>query len=70
MCCIHQSLRAHSFRQESENPGTPDRGLYTDTAFCLSVETRGQNQVKSDIEAQISFFKELIFEDFEACYAL
>jgi hypothetical protein len=26
--------------------------------------------VKSDIQAQISFFKELIFDDFEACNAL
>jgi hypothetical protein len=26
--------------------------------------------VKSDIQAHIFFFKELIFDDFEACYAL
>ena len=36
MCHIHQSLRAHSFRQESENPWTPDRGLYTDPP-CTQV---------------------------------
>jgi hypothetical protein len=28
------------------------------------------NHVKSDIQTQISFFRELIFDDFEACYAL
>ena len=28
------------------------------------------NHVKSDIQAQVSFFKELIFDDFEAYYAL
>jgi hypothetical protein len=39
-------------------------------AFCLSVEARGWNHVKSDIQAQVSFFKELIFDDFEAYYAL
>jgi hypothetical protein len=37
---------------------------------CLSVESRGQTHVKSDIQAQISFFKELILDDFEAGYAL
>jgi hypothetical protein len=42
-------------------------------SYCLSVETGEQNHVKSDIQAQISFFsffKELIFDNLEACYAL
>jgi hypothetical protein len=40
------------------------------TAFCLSVEAHGWNHVKSDIQVQISFFTELIFDDFEAYFAL
>jgi hypothetical protein len=38
-------------------------------AFCLSVEAHGWNHVKSDLQTQISFFTELIFDDFEAFYA-
>jgi hypothetical protein len=40
------------------------------TVFCLSVEAHGQNHVKHKIQVQISLFEELIFNDFEACYAL
>jgi hypothetical protein len=40
------------------------------TAFYLSVVARGWNHVKSDIQTQISFFTELIFDDFETYYAL
>jgi hypothetical protein len=40
-------------------------GTFPDTtAFCLSVETCGQNQVKSDIQVQIFVFKEVNFDDF------
>jgi hypothetical protein len=35
-------------------------------AFCLSVKARGWNHVKSDLQTQISFFTELMFDDFEA----
>jgi hypothetical protein len=37
--------------------------------FSLSVEAHGWKHVKSDNQAQIYVFKELIFYDFEACYA-
>jgi hypothetical protein len=36
-------------------------------AFFLSVEAHGKKHVKNDIQAQISFSKELIFNEFEAC---
>jgi hypothetical protein len=39
------------------------------TAFCLSVEALGWNHVKCDLQMQVSFFTELIFDDFEAYYA-
>jgi hypothetical protein len=39
-------------------------------AFCWSVETCGQNQVQSDIQAQIFVFKEVNFDNFKAIYAL
>jgi hypothetical protein len=40
------------------------------SAFYLSVEARGLHHVKSDCQVQVSFFTELIFDDFEAYHAL
>jgi hypothetical protein len=34
------------------------------------VEAHGWHHVNSDLQAQIFFFTELIFDDFEAYYAL